>query len=176
MVFGNQIGKCLTLTIRSQLCTYMSTSPPQSPVEEIRIDTPPPSPTSLHVDLHDTPGARATEVVDVTPSRRQKQLRIPLRNKRQHVASPKLPDEISDNQVYLIDDPFFNSEFTVGDLQNSQPSGQDNTYGHYLELVQVDCVGFYQITNTIFVVQGWDTKGNAGTVSVHADISSWSCG
>jgi len=92
------------------------------------------------------------------------------------VASPELPDEIPDNQVYPIDDPFFNSEFTVGDLQNSQPSGQDNTYGHYLELVQVDSVGFYQITNTIFVVQGWDTKGNAGTVSVHADISSWSCG
>jgi hypothetical protein len=145
----------------------MSTSPPQSPVEEIQIDTPPPSLTSFNVDLLDTPGARTAEVVDATPSRRQKQLRIPLRNKRQRVASLELPDETSNSQVHPTDNPFFASEFAAGDLQNLQPSGQDDTYEHYLELVQVDCVGFYQITNTIFVVQGWDTKGNAGTVSIH---------
>ena len=91
----------------------MSTSPPQSPVNEIQIDTPPPSPTSFNVDLHDTPGTRAAEVVDVTPSRRQKQLRIPLRNKRQRVASLELPNEISDSQVHPMDDPFFNSEWTL---------------------------------------------------------------
>ena len=145
----------------------MSTSPPQSPVNKIQIDTPPPSPTSFDVDLHDTPGARATEVVDVTPSRQQKQLHIPLRNKRQCVASPELPNEISDSQVHPMDDPFSNSDFAAGDLQNSQPSAQNDTYEHYLELVQADCVGFYQITNTIFMVQGWDMKGNAGTVSIH---------
>jgi hypothetical protein len=145
----------------------MSTSPPQSPVEDIQIDTPPPSPTSLNVDLHDTPNARTTEVVDVTPSRRQKQLHIPLRNKRRRVASLELSDEISGSQVHPTDDAFFNDVFAAGDLQNSQPSGQDDTYEHYLELVLADCVGFYQITNTIFVVQGWDARGNAGTVSIH---------
>src|ERR1700689_4849824 len=116
----------------------MSTSPPQSPVEDIQIDTPPPSPTSLNVDLHNTPDARTTDVVDITPSRRQKQLRIPLRNKQQHVVPLELPDEISSSQVHLTDDAFFDNAFAAGDLQNSQPSGQD-TYGHYLEIVLVDC-------------------------------------
>ena len=147
----------------------MSTSPPQSPVEEIQIDTPPLSPTALGLDfLHDTPHARATEVADIiTPSRRQKRPHIPLRNKRQRVASLELSDEISSNQVQPTDELFFNDAFAAGDLQNSQPSGQDNTYEHYLELVLADCVGFYQITNTIFVVQGWDIRGNVGTVSSH---------
>jgi len=147
----------------------MSTSPPQSPVEDIQIDTPPPSPTLLNVDLHDTLlSAGATEVVDVTPSRRQKQLYLPVRNKRQRVASLELPDQISGGQLNPTDDPFFNDVSAASDLQNSQPSGQDDTYGHYLELVLADCVGFYQITNTIFVVQGWDTRGNVGTVSIHS--------
>jgi hypothetical protein len=146
----------------------MSTSPPQSPVEDIQIDTPPPSPTLLNVDRHNTPDARTTEAVDVTPSRRRKQLRIPVRNKRQRVAPLELPNEISGSQVHFTDDSFLDNTFAAGDLQNSQPSGQDDTYGHYLELVLADCVGFYQITNTIFVVQGWDTKGNAGNVSIRS--------
>ena len=146
----------------------MSTSPPQSPVEDIQIDTPPPSPNALSLDFpHDTSHARTTEVVDTTPSRRQKQFHIPLCNKRQHVASLELPDTISSSQVQSTDEPFFQDLFLAGDLQDSQPSGQDDTYEHYLELVLADCVGFYQITKTIFVVQGWDMRGNAGTVSIH---------
>jgi hypothetical protein len=129
-----------------------------------RPDKAKPKPVAFRPSQARTPLA---EVVDATPSRRQKQLRIPLRNKPQRVASLELPDETSNSQVHPTDDPFFASEFAAGDLQNLQPSGQDDTYEHYLELVQVDCVGFYQITNTIFVVQGWDTKGNAGTVSIH---------
>jgi hypothetical protein len=167
---GTKLGSAFNQSqseIRSQLRAYMSTSPPQSPVEDIQIDTPPPSPTSLNVDLHDTLNTRATEVVDVTPSRRQKQLHIPLRNKRQTMASLELPNEISGSQVHPTDDPFFNDVLEAGDLQNSQPSGQDDTHKHYLELVLVDCVGFYQIANTIFVVQGWDTRSNVGTVSIH---------
>ena len=79
----------------------------------------------------------------------------------------ELSNEISSNQVQPTDEPFFNDAFAGGYLQNSQPSGQDNTYEYYLELVLADCVGFYQITNTIFVVQGWDIRGNVGTVSSH---------
>jgi hypothetical protein len=92
---------------------------------------------------------------------------MPLHNKRQHVASLELPNEISGSQVHPTDDSFFDNVLAAGDLQNLQPSGQDDTYGHYLELVLADCVGFYQITNTIFVVQGWNTRGNVGTVSIH---------
>jgi hypothetical protein len=64
------------------------------------------------------------------------------------VTSLELPDKIS----------FFHDAFTASDLQDSQPSGQGVTYKHYLELVLADCVGFYQITKTIFVVQGWDMR------------------
>ena len=146
----------------------MSTSPPQSPVEDIQINTPPPSPNALSLDfLHNALHARTTEVADSTPSRQQKRFHTPLRNKRQRVASLELPDKISSSQVQPTDEPFFHDVFAAGDLQNSQPSGRDDTYEHYLELVLADCVGFYQITKTIFVVQGWDMRGNAGTVSIH---------
>ena len=140
----------------------MSTSPPQSPVQDIQINTPPPSPTALSLDfLHDTPHTRTTTVADITPSRRQKQLCIPPHNKQQHVASLESADKIFSSQVQPIEELFFIDALAT-------PSAQDDTYEHHLELVLVDCIGFYQITNTIFVVQGWDVRRNAGTVSIHS--------
>jgi hypothetical protein len=78
--------------------------------------------------------------------------------------------EISSSQVQPIEELFFNDALATGDSQDSesQPSVQDDTCKRYLELVLVDCIGFYQITNTIFVVQGWDVRGNTGTVSIHS--------
>jgi hypothetical protein len=84
-----------------------------------------------------------------------------------HAYMSTLPPQ-SPVKLNPTDNPFFNDVSAASNLQNLQPSGQDDTYGHYLELVLADCVGFYQITNTIFVVQGWDMRGNVGSVSIHS--------
>ncbi|KZP10585.1 hypothetical protein FIBSPDRAFT_757998 [Athelia psychrophila] len=42
---------------------------------------------------------------------------------------------------------------------------EGDTYDQYCELVVNDGVSFYQITTTIYVVQGWDVRSNAGTDS-----------
>jgi hypothetical protein len=156
----------------------MSCSPPQSPVQEIQIDTPPPSPTNLHPDyLQDTPHpghSRRTPplVSNITPVRRKKQLYGPLRHKRLRVDCLEDSDELPTDQLQTTDDEsIINDGFPpTDDLRNSsaqsQPARHEETYERYLDLVLADCVGFYQISKTVFVVQGWDPRVNTGTVSV----------
>jgi hypothetical protein len=38
-------------------------------------------------------------------------------------------------------------------------------YEHYVDAALADCCGFFQISKTLFVVQGWDAKGQRSTVS-----------
>jgi hypothetical protein len=151
----------------------MSCSPPQSPLQDIQIDTPPPSPTNLRFDyLQDTlhPGhSRGTPPVsNITPTRRKKQLYGPVRHKRLRIDSLEESDELPTNQPQTEDDGFQ----PIDDLRNSsaqrQPPRHEEAYERYLDLVLADCVGFYQISKTVFVVQGWDPRANTGTVSVQS--------
>src|ERR1700722_5310794 len=43
------------------------------------------------------------------------------------------------------------------------PAG-DQEYERYVNLVLTDCLPFYQISPTIYVVQGWDQRNNEPTV------------
>jgi len=48
------------------------------------------------------------------------------------------------------------------------PTGQEvDPYEHYADAALADCCGFFQITKTLFVVQGWDAKRQRSTVSRH---------
>jgi len=77
-------------------------------------------------------------------------------------------DELPTNQLQTEDDGFQPTD----DLRNSspqrQPPSHEETYERYIDLVLADCVGFYQISKTVFVVQGWDPRANTGTVSVQS--------
>ena len=151
----------------------MSSLPPHSPLQDIQINTLPASPTHLSLDY--TPqhsySTQSAAVFDFTPGRQKRCLHDPLPPKRWWVASPEHPDELPNNQSQLIDMEFAVDDGSVSDdLQHSlvlrQPTLQENGYEHYLDLVLADCVGFYQISKTIFVVQGWDARANMSTVSV----------
>ena len=48
----------------------------------------------------------------------------------------------------------------------------DEDYERYVDLVQADCLGFYQISRTVYVVQGWDKQKEA-TVSGRSLTSVW---
>jgi hypothetical protein len=48
---------------------------------------------------------------------------------------------------------------------NLEPSSDGNDpFEHYLDAALADCVGFFQISEKLFVVQGWDVKGRMSTV------------
>jgi hypothetical protein len=40
-------------------------------------------------------------------------------------------------------------------------------FEHYADAALADCSGFFQISEMLFVVQGWDAKGQRSTVSRH---------
>ena len=160
----------------------MSSSPPHSPFQDIQIDTPPASPTHLSLDY--TPehshSTKSTAVFDFTPGRQKRRLHGPLPPKRRRVASPEHPDELPNNQSQLIDMESAVDDGSVSDdLQHSlaprQSALHENGYEHYLDLVLADCVGFYQISETIFVVQGWDARANTSTVSVQPIAAVLTC-
>jgi hypothetical protein len=49
---------------------------------------------------------------------------------------------------------------------SSELTGQGvDPYEHYAEAALADCSGFFQISKVLFVVQGWDVKGQRSTVS-----------
>jgi hypothetical protein len=47
-------------------------------------------------------------------------------------------------------------------------------FDHYLDAALADCAGFFQISEKLFVVQGWDMKGRRSTVGQqnHQETSS----
>jgi hypothetical protein len=51
---------------------------------------------------------------------------------------------------------------------SSESTGQGiDPYEYYADATLADCCGFFQISKNIFVVQGWDAKGQRSTVSGH---------
>jgi hypothetical protein len=57
--------------------------------------------------------------------------------------------------------------------ENSHPPGdltrqEIDPYEHYVDAALADCCGFYQINKELFVVQGWDSKGQRATVSSYS--------
>jgi hypothetical protein len=50
----------------------------------------------------------------------------------------------------------------------SESTGQGiDPYEYYADATLADCCGFFQISKTILVVQGWDVRGQRSTVSRH---------
>jgi hypothetical protein len=47
-------------------------------------------------------------------------------------------------------------------MEDSDQAG--HPFEHYVDAVLAECCGFFQISKTLFVVQGWDVKGQRSTV------------
>jgi len=141
----------------------MADSPPPSPSLSIEVDTPPDSPSQRYIVVELTPPAKRSQTgstyIDPTPTKRKKQLTGPttrtvqpsgaLVTDQQHPASLELPDGPT------------NVVSTDSDLIESD---ENDGYLHYVDLVLAEGIAFYQISSTIFVVQGWDPRSTSGTV------------
>src|ERR1700722_3468749 len=139
----------------------MSDSPPPSPSLSIEIDTPPDSPSEQLVSVELTPPsakrARTTSTyTNVTPTKRNRQTIGPTtrsfwRTDQQHLGSIGLP--YGPPSVASTD-----PEVVERDL--------NDPYLHYVDLALTDGIAIYQISQTIFVVQGWNSRSLSGSVRV----------
>jgi hypothetical protein len=58
------------------------------------------------------------------------------------------------------------SELVERNINEGERDVNDEAYLHYVDLVLADGIAIYQISRTIFVVQGWDSRSISGTVSI----------
>ena len=145
----------------------MSDSPPPSPTLSIQIDTPPDSPceqfksTPLSIKRDRT---RST-YLEPTPTKRQRQFTGPTtRTSRCADWEAQLPEQQHPGS-FELPDVSLNVESAI-DPEPIERNINDDAYLHYVDLALVDGIGIYQISQTIFVVQGWDSRSMSGTVSI----------
>lgn len=61
----------------------------------------------------------------------------------------------------------WSGEFSQHGMEDSELAGNRvDSYESYVDATLADCCGFFQISKTLFVVQGWDSKGQRSTVSL----------
>jgi hypothetical protein len=138
----------------------MPSSP--TPLLSIEVDTPPDSPTEdFDPELTPLPAKRSragSTWADTTPTKRNRQFTGPITRSLQHAGI--LP---TDQQ------PMVSSEPIKAAIPSNNPGfierDIEDTYLHYVDLVLAEGIAIYQISYTIFVVQGWDSRSISGTVS-----------
>jgi hypothetical protein len=92
----------------------------------------------------------------------------PLCNKQPWAATLEYFNELLNDCLPLTDSLAPNlkvgSDFNL--TVSPEPRSPNDGYGYYLDLVQADSVGFYQILQTVFVVEGWDVRSSTITVCI----------
>jgi hypothetical protein len=142
----------------------ISNSPPPSPSISISIDTPPNSPSEQPVSPELAPlspkQARTPPTSqDLTPMKRQKQFTgLTTRNFRGTETRIHDQESLRSTEPDTLEAALSEPELPEAGIANS--------YLQYVDLVLADGIAIYQITQTIFVVQGWDSRSLSGTVSV----------
>jgi len=156
----------------------MSLSP--SPSHLILLDSPPLSPTTLALtDVGcSPPSSPLGGICDLTPvkRRRQKGSQAHKKRQRQKSATNDYSQDAEDEPFELPDwgeDGGPHSPLTSSDARTNIDS-VDEDFERYVDLVQADCLGFYQISRTVYVVQGWD-KQKEGTVSGESPTFVYGC-
>jgi hypothetical protein len=166
----------------------MSVSP--SP-ERIEICTPPESPNVAFNDQDPSSGPEITfptsSSIIITPSKAIREVKFRRRSKRRRLDSVDVAINISDNDDESEDlsdvfggyshgplDALGSGESVVPiDVEGAQlqvtadleSGGITDTFEHYADAALAGCSGFFQISEMLFVVQGWDVKWQRSTVS-----------
>jgi hypothetical protein len=161
----------------------MSYDSPGSPLQPITLDSPPISPTSVNYlataishspVFYSVPGLTSNPVT-VTPAKRprQKCTQDPARRKgfrRRGRGNSEVQPGSSTWTAEIGFDVSDDHQISSRSRSSSPPpcqstvSATDEEYGRYLNLVLADCLPFYQISTTVYVVQGWDRKNHEPTV------------
>lgn len=158
----------------------MSASPSPSP-ERIELCTPPDSPnqencfqfSASDLDPLETTRTPLKAAQGVQPRRGVKR----RRPDSELVAAPTNALPVCDNSSTTISNGDVFGEYSTGPVGTFDPSlavvsddggpagNRVDSYEHYVDAALADCCGFFQISKTLFVVQGWDAKWQRSTVS-----------
>jgi hypothetical protein len=137
-------------------------SAPLSPTLSIQLDTPPISPGTQVASVASPSPEPYVLDLEPTPTKKRKEFDGPITTnnlKRTKYTNPL------DLGTLPISTPVSHLPLVAGVAKNPQkPDLKDDAYQAYVDLVASDCVSFYQLSETVFVVQGWDGNMRSGTV------------
>lgn len=158
----------------------MSDDPSSPPLQRILLDSPPDSPILCNVSaaaaidpphlfyrspqlvIKPTPMKRPRKKNPQHPAHRLKRFRTGARGGQE--SQPETSDWASEASIGTLD-------YNGGSSRSPSPPPiptiiptEDDDYERYVNLVLADCLPFYQISSTVYVVQGWDRKNNEPTV------------
>jgi hypothetical protein len=159
----------------------MSASPSPSP-ERIELCTPPDSPNWESCFQFSAPDTLDPLETTRTPLKAPKgvQPRRGVKRRRPDsdlVEAPPNALPVCDDSSTTISNGDVFGEYSTGPVGTFDPSlavvsddgglagNRVDSYEHYVDAALADCCGFFQISKTLFVVQGWDAKGQRSTVS-----------
>lgn len=173
----NQVSKYAVRShCQTELCLLRMLSNTDE-VLYIRLETPPPSPTSyIHV-AEETPPQNQSRPSVVTPSRKRRREDKPriVRPKQSQMSSPMAntmedgPDwDMAAPELLTGSEPAWNSQDRVIDESEldsvSDDLATDRGYSEFCEAIQEEGGAFYQIGAELFVVNGWDARGKTSKV------------
>ena len=101
----------------------------------------------------------------ITQASRSKQPQVPP-------LTHATPD--SDYPDFEIDDAGLNLDNTIlqGDVDSAGTTHEDDRYEEYIDSTLSAALGFYRVSSTLYIVQGWDVKTGFGTVRLLWNIGS----
>ena len=101
----------------------------------------------------------------VTQASRSKQPQVPS-------LTHATPD--SDYPDFEIDDTGLNLDNSIlqGDVDSAGTTHGDDRYEEYIDSTLSAALGFYRVSSTLYIVQGWDAKTGFGTVRLLWNIGS----
>jgi hypothetical protein len=153
--------------------------PPGSPLQLVSLDSPPISPVSLNflasaIDhspvFYRSPHPSTSNTSTLTPTKRPRKNRTqnPARRKGFRTRTCNKPESQQGTSDWTSEDLFGQNYISSRSpspppIQTTVPTEYDE-YERYVNLVLADCLPFYQISQTVYVVQGWDRKNNEPTV------------
>lgn len=154
---------------------------PSATDEETLLHLKPASPVRQHVDFHaqDTlklPRVHAPPIPGSSPQKRQRIVSASTRRVRhrghneegpstgaEKATSPEEETWLAEN---TSEDPWPLEENSAAENTSipGNRAGSEANYADFVDSVLVGAVGFFQLSKTLFVVQGWDKRTGSGTV------------
>jgi hypothetical protein len=149
--------------------------------KRITLDSPPPSPVrAIQLQLIDAARQETTE----TPPRRKRSATVGGR-KRQKIGGHRKStahNDSSDGEAFWVDnnfetfadndqdgEAFWDDDnlqlFTDNDQDGEATEYQEEGYSVFVDAILAEECALYQLTKSLFIVNGWDCKAAAATVS-----------
>ncbi|KAF8870061.1 hypothetical protein BD779DRAFT_1456051 [Infundibulicybe gibba] len=141
----------------------------ETPPRRISINRPPPSPPSyIRITSRDS----FTQIVPAIPRPRASPIVTPKRKARKDVKARAKRQKLQERELSPFEEVVVGIDddtllFQAGDTRETDADsvGDDEEYRRFVESVLADECSMYQLSDSLFVVSGWNQRLNMGTAS-----------